>query len=58
MRSVLARKCELLANIAIELGVYERNPKVYIRLCNLPLVNGQQTNLCQLDVLHHPKSAM
>ena len=30
--------------------------QLYFRLCNLPLANGQQTNLYQLDVLHHPKA--
>jgi hypothetical protein len=30
--------------------------QLYFRLCNLPLANGQQTSLYQLDVLHHPKA--
>ena len=29
---------------------------LYFRICNLPLSNGQKTNLYQLDVIHNPKA--
>ena len=45
----------MFANTAIELEIYKRNPTLFPAY-NLPLANGQHTNLYQLDVLLYPKA--
>jgi hypothetical protein len=36
--------------------MFIKEVKLYFQLCNLLLSNGQQTNLYQLDMLHHPRA--